>query len=397
MTQNLILKFSNIVKRNFGLKLNLYVSTRKIYLPSKTISLRVVSCNSGTLFTKNVAIKKKGCEIHVSAPNNALPPLLVLVIRSVAKIGAIISGRIIRKYWQNLSPKEKEILLEKIRSKKTKIACAGTILIGVLYLYYLEHIVEDPLTKRKKFIMLNQNQLHQIAEIEYQQQLVTFKTHIVPSSHPLHRRVSRVTKVLLLSNSDLEEVRDKVWSVTVIDRPDIINAFALPHGKIFVFTGMLNLCTNDDQLAIVLAHEISHSILCHVAESTSKMLFLEFILLIPTVIFWSIFSDALALFSDWITTFIAKVLIHLPFSRSIEREADFVGLQLAAKSCYDVREAPVFWRKMKVLSADAAVEWLSTHPRHETRQLELQELLPFALKIREISKCPPLASTSPFY
>ncbi|EEB13943.1 metalloendopeptidase OMA1, putative [Pediculus humanus corporis] len=334
---------------------------------------------------------------HTSNPRNAIPPILVLALRSIVKLGPVISGRIIRRWWQKLPQEEKEKILQQIYSKKTKIACCGTIFIGALYLYYLENITEEPLTKRKRFMVLNQKQLYQIAEFEYNQQMRTYKQNIVPAWHPLYRRVTRVANNLLLSNRDLKEIRDKTWTVIVVDRPDITNAFALPHGKIFVFTGMLNLCTNDHQLAIVLAHEISHSILSHTAESMSKIFLMEFILIIPSLIFWSILSDAWALFSEWITANIASVLIHLPFSRAIEKEADFVGLQLAAKSCYDIREAPIFWGKLKVLSSDAVLEWLSTHPRHESRQSELKELLPQALELREKSNCPPLVSNIHYF
>ncbi|KAK6617042.1 hypothetical protein RUM44_005399 [Polyplax serrata] len=395
MTLNFMLKYcisSRIVQKGITTNFNLYIHKTDVRSHVAILCTRSFYHYDKILINRNKVLKDQICGIHISPPRKALPPLLLLAVRSIAKIGAIISGRFIRQWWQKLSPEERAEVMEHIHSKKSKIAFIGTLLSTGLYLYYLANLTEDPITKRKRFIVLNQKQLYELADFEYQQQMATFSAHVVPHWHPIHRRASHVVNTLLLANKHLKEVRDKVWSVTVIDKPDVTNAFALANGKIFVFTGMLNICSNDDQLAIVLAHEISHAILSHSAETMSKMFLLELILLVPTLLLFSILSDSSAIISDWIISSTAKLLFHLPFSRSIEKEADVVGLQLAAVACYDVREAPNFWGKMKVLSEDASVEWLSTHPRHSTRQIELQKLLPGALKLREANNCPPLAA-----
>lgn len=340
-------------------------------------------------------------QIHVSAPNKALHPLLIFLFRPITKLSAILFGRFLRKRWQKLTPEEKEEFWKKVKSKQAYIVMAGTSLLGFSYLYYIEHIQEDPITKRKKFIIFKDEQMKIIAQLEFENQVRQFRSDIVPISHPIYRRVARVANRILALNGDIAQIRNKNWGITVIDRPEITNAFVLPEGKIFVFSGMLNACSNDDQLAIVLSHEISHALCSHIAESMSRIIFLEMFLLIPSVMLWSIFPDVWAFISEWVTNYLSQIMFHLPFSRKLEMEADVVGLQLAAKACFDVREAPVLWAKMKLVNeSPVPAEWLSTHPSHETRQIELRALVPKALRVREMSNCPllgPLSKSSMYY
>lgn len=393
MSRNLAKLFStftrtkciNIVK--YSNSNNIPIRLRTIYSP------KVITCG------KPVTIQIR--PIHFTTSNRVLHPILVLLIRPITKISAALFGRYIRKWWQKLTPEQREAVWKKIRSKQTHIAMAASAVAGFAFLYYLEHVQEDPLTKRRRFIIFNDEQMKVIAELEFENQVKQFKSYIVPINHPIYRRVGRVANRILAANRDIPQIKSKNWGITVIDKPEVTNAFVLPEGKIFVFSGMLNICTNDDQLAIVLSHEISHAICSHIAESMSRIIFLDMILLIPSVLFWSVFSDVWALFSEWLTNALTKLLFHLPFSRQIEKEADIVGLKLAAKACYDVREAPVFWAKMKLVNeSPVPVEWLSTHPSHERRQFELRELVPIALKVRDASNCPllgPLSKASVYY
>merc|ERR1719369_255239 len=98
-------------------------------------------------------------------------------------------------------------------------------------------------------------------------------------------------------------------------------------------------------------------------------------------------DDGIALFANWFIDQVIQFVVELPFSRDMESEADEVGLQMAAKACFDVREAPAFWGKMQLLSEnpmenDSDFEFISTHPCHSTRQSKLTDLLADALRLR---------------
>ena len=138
----------------------------------------------------------------------------------------------------------------------------------------------------------------------------------------------------------------------MIDAP-VANAFVLPGGKIFVFTGILPITQNDDGLAAVLGHELAHQFARHSAERMSRMaiLFLARFLL-------SFVTDTSLLFNQ----VILQLGVLNPHSRTCESEADYIGLLFMAKACYDPEQAIEFWKRMKRKDHGAIPEFLSTHP-----------------------------------
>ncbi len=235
--------------------------------------------------------------------------------------------------------------------------------------------------------------MSRISRIEFQGMLDEYgeQSAIVPVEHPKARRIAAIAHRIISAN---EELRCRRWTVTVVADP-MRNAMVLPSGDVFVHTGMLDVCDNDDQLAVVLAHEFSHVLLNHVAEKLSYVNVVHLALLIPMAVLWAFIpSDGIAIVTDWFVHRVIDLCLELPYSRDIELEADEVGLQLAAKACVDVREAPAFWAKM-ALMAQAPVteddlqppEILSTHPAHESRAVRLAELLPAAVETRVSCGC----------
>jgi len=120
---------------------------------------------------------------------------------------------------------------------------------------------------------------------------------------------------------------------------------------------------------------------------------MDFALIIPLAALWAIFpSDITAGLAHIVTKMVNSLLMELPHSRFIEHEADQVGLLLAAKACFDVRHCLVLWNKMSLMSGmqgmeELNLEWLSTHPGHDKRQQQLEELLPAALSLRDKLGC----------
>lgn len=109
--------------------------------------------------------------------------------------------------------------------------------------------------------------------------------------------------------------------------------------------------------------------------------------------------DSLAIIGQWIQAKFQELLFDMPYDRTLEAEADKVGLHFAAKACVDVRASSVFWQQMELAETiqgnPKLPEWLSTHPSHENRAEHLDRLIPEALKIREHCNCPALASEDP--
>ena len=167
---------------------------------------------------------------------------------------------------------------------------------------------------------------------------------------------------------------DYRWEFRVIYDPEMVNAFALPGGKVAVYTGLFPVARDDAGLAVVLGHEVAHALLRHAGERMSQS---------------GIVGAGLALVgASGVNPQILQALglgasvgLILPFSRAQEAEADRVGLILMAKAGYDPRVAVELWERMeKKESGQSPPEFLSTHPGYQRRTQQLKEWIPEALE-----------------
>lgn len=144
------------------------------------------------------------------------------------------------------------------------------------------------------------------------------------------------------------------------------NAFVLPGGKVFVHSGIINVCRSEDALAAVLGHEIAHNTASHAAERLSAAWVGN--LTAGSLFFLAGALPGLALFGLWNVVggyYLQDLLFYLPMGRKQESEADYIGLMMMAEACYDPRAALGFWQRMHALqhvSGEEAPEMLSTHP-----------------------------------
>lgn len=202
--------------------------------------------------------------------------------------------------------------------------------------------------------------------------------------HPDSRVARLVTNIgnELAAVADMQDTME--WEFTVID-DDECNAYCLPGGKVVVHTGLIRALEEDtisgdhivDKLAVVMSHEMSHAIARHHVEQWSRLI----LLCIPIGIIIMGTSPAL----PWVY----KYFMDLPYSRMLEREADFIGMMLMAGSCYDITLPSRFWAfSSQVLNENRPIDdYLSTHPSNETRSADCENWLPQAHSVRN-SMCP---------
>ena len=184
-------------------------------------------------------------------------------------------------------------------------------------------------------------------------------------------RVSAVSERLLVAaGEDPSE-----WRVGVFENDDVVNAFALPNKAIGVFTGIIELSVNDDQLATVLGHEISHVQLRHAQERLNSNLAPRVLIgvakLPGAVTDVGVVKSAGAVAG----TAIGAGTV-LPFGRKQELDADVRGIRLMAAAGYDPKQAAVFWHEMTEAHSKAGgtvPEFLSTHPSNKHRIERLEE------------------------
>ncbi|XP_073861832.1 metalloendopeptidase OMA1, mitochondrial isoform X4 [Macaca fascicularis] len=226
-----------------------------------------------------------------------------------------------------------------------------------------------------------------------------FKNDMLTEKDARYLAVKEVLCHLIECNKDIPGISQINWIIHVVDSP-INNAFVLPNGQMFVFSGLLKSVTDIDQLSFLLGHEIAHAVLGHAAEKAGMVHFLDFLGMIFLTMIWAICPrDSLALLGQWIQSKLQEYMFNRPYSRKLEAEADKIGLLLAAKACADIRASSVFWQQMEFVDSLHGLpkmpEWLSTHPSHGNRVEHLDRLIPQALKIREMCNCPPLSKPDP--
>ncbi|MEY8215885.1 MAG: M48 family metallopeptidase [Colwellia sp.] len=167
------------------------------------------------------------------------------------------------------------------------------------------------------------------------------------------------------------------WEVVVFDSAQI-NAFALPGGKIGVYTGILNVTENQHQLAAIIGHEVGHVLEHHSNERLSANKLSTIGLTVATIVLGTSDIDDKGL---WIAGLGIGVQygVIMPYSRSHESEADIVGQNLMARSGFNPKASIKLWQNMSKLSKDASPEFMSTHPSHKTRIEQLGKHLTISL------------------
>ncbi len=175
-----------------------------------------------------------------------------------------------------------------------------------------------------------------------------------------------VTCVASAITNEIAERR--AWEVTVFNDPQV-NAFALPGGKIGVYTGLLKVAVTQDQLAAVIAHEVSHVIAGHSSERVSNQMLNE---LGTTVV------SAATGVDPQVLGVATSVFFLMPYSRTHETEADLYGLDLMSQAGFNPEGAIALWQNMAKAGGGKPPELLSTHPSDQSRIRELNNRLPKA-------------------
>ena len=238
---------------------------------------------------------------------------------------------------------------------------------------------QAPVTGRSQLILLPPQQVDQMGVTAFQE--VVKKEGVSNNrryNEAVRRVASRITRVSDTPNYN--------WEYRVIDDDDTINAFALPGGKIGVYTGILPIAKNDAGLATVLAHEVGHVAAHHGAERLSAGILAE---LGAAGLGVALSNKDPGVVNAVMQAFGLGVTVGgiLPFSRNQESEADRIGLIYMARAGYDPRESIGFWQRM----ADATKnkprppQFLSTHPGSGTRITNLQKWMPEAMYYYERS------------
>lgn len=203
------------------------------------------------------------------------------------------------------------------------------------------------------------------------------KGALAPADHPQVQRLRRIAADLIPYAQEWNpRAKDWKWEVNLLGSRQI-NAYCMPGGKIAFYTGILDqLKLTDDEVAMVMGHEIAHALREHARERMGKNAATNIGANVLSVI-----TGAGALGQQAIGA--GAQLLTLNFSRDNESEADLVGMEIAARAGYDPRAGVTLWEKMSAASKGAPPQWLSTHPSGKTRIQDIQKNLPKVMPLYE--------------
>jgi predicted Zn-dependent protease len=204
---------------------------------------------------------------------------------------------------------------------------------------------------------------------------------LAPEDHPQLRRLRAIAARLIPHARRFNPRADQWrWEVNLIGSRQI-NAFCMPGGKIVFYTGILDsLKLTDDEVAIVMGHEVAHALREHARERIAKSELTHLgANILGQVVAGGKFAGAIEAGGS---------LLTLKFSRDNESDADAVGLDLAARAGFDPRAGVTLWQKMSQSARGAPPQWLSTHPSGPNRIHEIEKHLPEVMPLYQHASRP---------
>ena len=247
------------------------------------------------------------------------------------------------------------------------------IFAAFAFYYYNSNSSKVPITGRNQIVDVSQDQEVALGLSSYKS--ILSQEQIITSGSEL-QKIIKITEKIIKATGKL----DLPWEVNLI-QSEQANAFALPGGKIAVYTGILPIVKNEDGLAAVIGHEISHVIARHGAERMTKQKLLQYgqMALGMSVGEMDAGTQRMVMGAFGLG---AQYGYVLPFSRDHETEADYMGLVYLARACFDPEEAPKLWERMGKMGGKKPPEFMSTHPAPERRASNFVKWMPEALKIK---------------
>ncbi len=240
-----------------------------------------------------------------------------------------------------------------------------------------------PFTGRRQLRMMPEGLLGDMAAANYQGFMDT--NTVVPASDSRAQmvqgsgeRISAAVINYLKETNQASRVQEFDWAFNLVEN-DQVNAWAMPGGKVAIYTGMLNLTKDENGLAVVMAHEIAHIVARHGNERMSQQLLLTMGAVTLDIALREEPEMTRDLFM--IAYGVGGTLGSLAYSRQHESEADALGMVFMAMAGYDPSHAIPFWERMLDHSeGPQPPEFLSTHPAHQSRIDAAKEYLPEAMK-----------------
>ncbi len=241
-----------------------------------------------------------------------------------------------------------------------------------------------PITGRSQFNIIPDSTMNQMAAEEYTKTIAESKKSTDAEQTAMVQRIgTRIADAVeryCRDNGMAGNVEGYKWEFNLLDDKQV-NAWAMPGGKVVVYTGILPITQDETGLAVVMGHEIAHAIARHGSERMSQGLVAE---MGGMALSQAISSQPAATQELFTQSYgvAANVAVILPYSRMHESEADRLGLIFMAMAGYNPEAAVAFWQRMASQpgNEEKPPEFLSTHPSDEKRIASIKSLIPEAMR-----------------
>jgi predicted Zn-dependent protease len=261
-----------------------------------------------------------------------------------------------------------------------KVRKASRWIPGLVLLAVFLGCTTVPLTNRRQLSLIPDSQLLSMSVDSYNQVLQESELSTDQEKVAMVRRVgadlaAAAEKYLTTYGYPTDQYN---WEFNVIKDDSQANAWAMPGGKVAVYTGIFPYTQDENGLAVVMGHEIAHALANHGNERMSEQLLYQMGGVALSIALEEQPEETQNLF---LTSYGAgtQLGLILPHSRKHEAEADRIGLTIMAMAGYDPRAAIPFWQRMNAASGSRTLEFLSTHPAPETRIENIRTYLPEAM------------------
>ncbi len=252
------------------------------------------------------------------------------------------------------------------------------IVFALVYIFFLTSCTSVSITDRKQLMILGDDVIYPEAFKAYKD--FKSKTKLIESGKELDE-INKVTNKLKTaiknyykSEGQKDPTSNFAWEIVLVDNKEVKNAWCMPGGKMAVYSGILEIANNEGSIAALMGHEIAHAVARHGSERASQGLILDLgtMAVEKLLIGRPLTGDSRKLY-NYFTTF----GVMLPFSRSHEAEADYLGLVFMHFAGYDLDESYKMWERMdKLNSGNRTPEFLSTHPSSITRIENIKKWIP---------------------
>ncbi|MCK0204603.1 M48 family metallopeptidase [Ornithobacterium rhinotracheale] len=254
----------------------------------------------------------------------------------------------------------------------------------IMFLMLIAACTQNPITGKSPFFLVNHynENLMPMAFQQYQQVLKTQKLSTNKKQTAMVKTVGKniqgAVERYLKAQNKLDFLNGYQWEYNLIE-DNQLNAWCMPGGKVAFYTGIMPVCQNDNGVAVVMGHEITHALAQHSAQRATQALIAQGLQVAGNM---AINDNRYRNVFNSLYPVGAQVGI-LAYSRQAELEADRIGLTLMAMAGYDPREAPKFWERMEAQTRNGRrpPEFLSTHPNPGRRIEQLKAELPKALQL----------------